>query len=76
MKVEVCIECAAKYLTGQYDPVAEAIKMKAAKTVFEKGTCDFCGKVEPSHLLVVRASGGALVDLKTGNFIRRWCSCG
>lgn len=76
MKVEVCIECAGKYLTGQYDPVDEAIKRKAAEVSFEKGTCAFCGKVAPSHLLIQRASGGALVDLKTGEFIRKWCSCG
>ena len=76
MKVEVCLECAGKYLTGQYDPVGEAIKMKAAKIVFEKGTCDFCGKVKPSHRLIVRASGSALIDLKTGDFTRKWCGCG
>ena len=68
MKVEVCIECAGKYLTGQYDP--------CGTDSFEKGTCAFCGKVKPSHLLIVRASDGALIDLKTGDFTRRWCGCG
>lgn len=76
MKVEVCLECAGKYLTGQYDPITEELKMKAAKIVFKKGTCDFCGEIEPSHLLIQRASGGALIDLKTGDLTRKWCDCG
>lgn len=72
MKVEICIGCAGKYLTGQYDPIGETNKRKEQGIVFDQNKCDFCGNADRTHLLGHRGSGGILIDLKTNRVLRKF----
>jgi len=72
MKAEVCIKCAGKYLTGQYDPIDEENKRRKQGITFEKSKCEFCGEAERTHLLGHLGSGGALINLETGDIVRRF----
>ena len=43
MKVKICIDCAGKYLTGQYDPIGEANKRKNKGLFLIKTSVIFAG---------------------------------